>query len=970
MVADEVKRSISPAKVSQQAFRKSAVADICTLAPWDELAAFRDEMRHKFEEVYGLLHERRDCELRLERQCQQADAKVERFARQTRGLHSRTEIFESHLSGQAKELDACREAHESLRDKVQRSTQEWTANLDTNIQALRSELDEVLEQRHESALEACRRGDRSMADELLKKMGELNEKLGANMLSLEEELVAELRQMRSDLELQDKRLLEGLTDGQASVEQMSGRLDSKIEDIRAEMCEASEGLATTLERSQSDHASRLFELESKLAKVHESFSRLEGRTIAAEQATSNKLEQLKESMDEAVDQNSASLVRVRSELDNATRDMARSVREEMREEMRLTRDESCKEVQSARDEFRSSLASCRELVQSVQQESITGLAELKGDFRTLCRDLYGMVADVQQQTNTAQTDLRSRQDASQQDVDGRLKDLGTKITGLKDEVQDVTRSTSCAHEQLLSLTETLGGAQLRLAELGTSAGKMQGTIDEICSVAAKLGSSVESGLAEVRRELRAEATLSAERQECSWKRQLADLHCDCQQQFDAARTETGERIVILQKDAEDLAHRIGRAERSIDSQVLEMHEHLRERLREQAHDHAKQQTECQAVIEERLQSLVRQNDVSIASVRNDVSKAVSVSRESRSEVERLFQRRIEEVTHSQESRFSEALAACKTACNEKISESVNDFRREMQAVRASIADQAIDSVGRAEQLASEIQKQTNVRGDELKRDLEELEGKFDEQLNSFAATARQNLQETRQETRQHVTRQLEERLRPLSEKITEIVGECKSARRSESDLGHRCDRLQQTCTELGVTQQTLAQQLSSTSQELTELRVEMRGQIQFWRGERATGSRDRSMDRRLLVRDELLHEEPHRSSPTLEASGDEPVKSARCQSQDRWGFSGSLRDFQRLKPRATFDTVLAASPLRSRTPSPTPASGGRLDDTWTFGTRSIAFPKSSDSFSSGRTLLAGPRASPPKSPRSLRTPYV
>jgi len=259
---------------------------------------------------------------------------------------------------------------------------------------------------------------------------------------------------------------------------------------------------------------------------------------------------------------------------------------------------------------------------------------------------------------------------------------------------------------------------------------------------------------------------------------------------------------------------------------------------------------------------------------------------------------------------------------------------------------------------------------EIKRELEELESKVNEQLGNFAATARQNLQETRQETRQHIMRQLDERLRPLSEKLSETAGECKSARRSESDLGHRCDRLQQSCAELGVTQQSVVQQLSSTNQELSELRVELRGQMQFWQRERTlTTPRDRSMDRRLLVRDELLNEEPQRSASKFEAV-DEHAKSAGSQSQDRWGRSGCSRDFQRTKPRATFDTVLAASPLRSRTPSPTPASGGRWEESWTFGSRTGAFQKHSDAFSSKRTLLVGRRASPPRSPRPLCTSYA
>jgi len=145
-----------------------SVSELCTLAPWDELAAFRREVQIKFDEVFTALQERREGESRLTSGSQQLEAKVERFARQTRGLHSRSEVFEGHLTAQAKELDSCKEAQEALRERFQRTMQEFSGNLASTASSLRSELDLAVEQRHELALEASRRGDRAIADELAK----------------------------------------------------------------------------------------------------------------------------------------------------------------------------------------------------------------------------------------------------------------------------------------------------------------------------------------------------------------------------------------------------------------------------------------------------------------------------------------------------------------------------------------------------------------------------------------------------------------------------------------------------------------------------------------------------------------------------------------------------------------------------------------------------------------------------------
>merc|ERR1719345_197068 len=122
----------------------------------------------------------------------------------------------------------------------------------------------------------------------------------------------------------------------------------------------------------------------------------------------------------------------------------------------------------------------------------------------------------------------------------------------------------------------------------------------------------------------------------------------------------------------------------------------------------------------------------------------------------------------------------------------------------------MDSVGRTEQLASVVQKQAAASNDDVKHMFEELEAKFDEQFSSFASNTRHTLQESRQDARQHMTRQLEERLRPLSDQIAEASGQLQATARSE-----KMQRLQKTCLELEEKQESLARQCSATAQEVS-----------------------------------------------------------------------------------------------------------------------------------------------------------
>merc|ERR1712070_34191 len=301
--------------------------------------------------------------------------------------------------------------------------------------------------------------------------------------------------------------------------------------------------------------------------------------------------------------------------------------------------------------------------------------------------------------------------------------------------------------------------------------------------------------------------------------------------------------------------------------------------------------------------------------------------------------------------------------------------------------------GRTEQLADQMQKSSGVRED-LRHVVDDIEMKFEEKINAISVSTRHSLQESRQDMRQHVMRLLEERLRPISDKLAETAGDFKASKNSEKS---HCERLQKTCSELAASQECIAQQCSTTAQDLTELRAGLRtGEIQRRHDLLLRTERDASYDRpaeRQISRDDLhipssrAAADPlrfsnerylefaarHESTSAHLGNAEEDARAPRSMSQDRWSVAGSIRQ----RPRASFESVMAASPLcdvarRSRTPSPTPPLlGRRSEETWsTFGRRTQVPQWRSDSLGSPRGGSFGGKMSMTTSPRShvsLRT---
>jgi len=987
---DEIKKPMVPLSfrrpAAPQPDARSAVADLCTLAPWDELAAFRKEVMIKFEEAFEVAQERREGETRLGRMCQQLETKVERFARQVRGLHSRSEVFEGHMTSQAKELDSCRELHDALRDKIQQGNQELSDHFSSSLGTLRAEVEDALERRHGAALEASRRADRTMADELLRKMGELNEKLGANMLSLEEEVAEDSKQLRSEIKSQNAKLSDGISALEAQVEQTATRHEARLGKVQEGAHEAARDIAATAERGQAEHANRLAALEVRIGKLNDVAARLEVRIAAEEQASVQKAEHLQELLDEGSAQTAASLVRVRTEADTTTRDIVRALRDELRDDLRGAREEA----KVLRDELRVSTANSREQAALMQKESFGKLSELKDELHTMCRDVVGMVDSVRVQVANVQTESRSDDEALREkmhdELDARLIEIREQVNAVREEAREACQG---ATDRITALSEVVNGTQQRLSDVSTSVVRLQSATDDLTTDSTRIRTYVDAGINELRREFRAEVMHTSDRHDSSVKSQFSDVREELQLQLASMRTEANERLAGTEKEFDELVQRFSLTQRAAEDNKVQLLEEFRERTIELKQQH----TEDAARAEEQCQGVARQVEMSVAGLRNELMKVVTMARESNHDVERACRRLVEESHQAHETSFTEAFRAHKEACNGAISESLVEPRLELKNLRALLADQAGESAARTEQLANDVQRQAKTRGEDFKRELDDLGGKLEEQLNTFASNTRAGLQEQRQELRQHVARQLDERLRSLSDRISEATGECKVMRRTEEDLGHRCERLQKTCAELSSTQDVLAQQSSATAQELLELRAEIRAELRQEhrvadRGaHREQAHRERHYERPLLRSEQQIFSDlPGTDAPSFsirhEVKEDSPPK-FRSQSLDRWGWTGHLRDTQRPRPRTTFDSVIGASPVArggSTSPPPSPrqlrSSEERWrssEDRWSLSARTARdYPRLSDPLGSPpRGLLARPRASlgssPPRSPLSLHT---
>ncbi|CAJ1433099.1 unnamed protein product [Effrenium voratum] len=467
------------------------------LAHWDEFVEHRREVQAKLEEAFEMASERREAGLRLARLCQQLDTKVERLARQAKEQSTHGEAFEERVSSQAKGVEACKEAVEVLRDKIQRQVQDLSSAIATS----RSELSEDAERRHHGLQEAMRRGDRCLAEEFFRKLQESSEKLSSNLQVLEDALATFVRQTRVQLaDLTDQ--VEAKSKEQLATLKAQATESSKLEAQLAATQEETAALASRADSTEGacgEQVRQLASLESRFAKMQEAFVRFEGKASAAEDAEQSRCHQLMEHLREAKEQTASAMVRLRSELTEAISVAMSSAREESREALqglRAVESSVAADVQALREELRQSFTSAAERQQLLVSELRGELADSSEQSRSNGRELLALIEELQGQC----MELRSEGRRAAEDVAARyraetqvhLEDLKAQLGAVRVDFAEERKQSKASRDELTVLEESCGSLRRSLLEVSSSAGKAQGSADEAASECARLQSFVEA----------------------------------------------------------------------------------------------------------------------------------------------------------------------------------------------------------------------------------------------------------------------------------------------------------------------------------------------------------------------------------------------------------------------------------------------------------------------------------------------
>jgi len=795
------------------------------LAHWDEFLAHKKEVQLKFEEAFDMVQERRECEARLLRACQQLEAKMERCTRQAKESLSRGDAIEERVTTQTKNVEGCQEAFEGLREKTQRTMQE----LASALSSLRVEMAEAVdhasqdtEHRHQIVLEAVKRGDRCMADELLKKMNELNEKLGGNMLSLEEELARDVKKVSAGLDDFRKHVEASRQAAETAAARLETEVRDSIADTRAQAEQTSTQLGTQLTKAtedlgevtarvevaegvQAEQVGRFAAVEARVSKVQETMARVEARSSAAEQSTLSKIEQLKDQLDDVGTQSSSGLLRARSEIDVAIREAVRAARDEFQSELRVARESWQQELQAIRDEVHSGVASCRERLQRGLEDSRAAVLKVKEEHQVMYHNVVNVVEGAQQGLADTRAETRAGMEALStrlhEDLESRVGALREQIAEAREDVRETRRGAMATAEQTASILEGLNATRQRVSEASAGVSRAQAVAEEAAAETARLRSHTDVGLTEVRREVRAEAESAMERREAAFERQTRELREEVQHYLDTSRAEARERDSTLSKEAKDWARRMEQVEHTVEENAANVREQLRELARRQA-DSSVRLDECQ--------DASRHSETGLTEVRCAMDDL-------RGDLDQMCRRLADEVKDLQD----QSLKSQKQTVSDALCAAASEQRAELQTFRAVFQEQSADVNARIEQLS----KQHRMRDDEVKREVEDVTAIIEERIVAVAANTRQLIQDHRQEARQSMARQLDERLQPLADRLSESAGECKAVRRSEADIGQRCDKLQKAHAELSAAQDAVAHQASATARELTMLRSEMRTEL-------------------------------------------------------------------------------------------------------------------------------------------------
>ncbi|CAJ1336810.1 unnamed protein product [Effrenium voratum] len=790
---------------SQQHQQRVAVnAEGRFLAHWDEFVEHRREVQAKLEEAFEMASERREAGLRLARLCQQLDTKVERLARQAKEQSTHGEAFEERVSSQAKGVEACKEAVEVLRDKIQRQVQDLSSAIATS----RSELSEDAERRHHGLQEAMRRGDRCLAEEFFRKLQESSEKLSSNLQVLEDALATFVRQTRVQLaDLTDQ--VEAKSKEQLATLKAQATESSKLEAQLAATQEETAALASRADSTEGacgEQVRQLASLETRFAKMQEAFVRFEGKASAAEDAEQSRCHQLMEHLREAKEQTASAMVRLRSELTEAISVAMSSAREESREALqglRAIESSVAADVQALREELRQSFTSAAERQQLLVSELRGELADSSEQSRSNGRELLALIEELQGQC----MELRSEGRRAAEDVAARyraetqvhLEDLKAQLGAVRVDFAEERKQSKASRDELTVLEESCGSLRRSLLEVSSSAGKAQGSADEAASECARLQSFVEGALTEIRRDVRAEG-----QQVLTLERQLAECKEELARQVDV-RAEAMRCNSQLQRDASELGRRLDTLEHSQEESVSKSRD-LRETSRSVS--------DRVAELEERLVRSSEQSDLALLSVRNEVARVAAAAQDLAPEVEQACRRLIAEEAQMQADKWAQTFQYHKQANCDALQGAVAEPRAEVRALRLALSEQEVESAARFDRLSGDLQRQDRAASSRMKQEMEEMTVGFEERVAAATASVRQAVQEQRQE----VFKQLD----PIMERLSEVTTSIQASRRAEAELGGHFERLLVTTEELCAGQEALSAQGADTAQSLNDLRSEIR----------------------------------------------------------------------------------------------------------------------------------------------------
>jgi len=763
------------------------------LAHWDEFVEHRKEVQAKLEEAFEMASDRREAGLRLTRLCQQLETKVDRLARQSKEQLSKGEAVEDRLSSQAKNVDACKEAIEVLRDKIHRQVQDLTGSLSS----AKTELSEEVERHYQALQEAMRRGDRCIAEEFFRKLQESSEKLSGNMQVLEDALATFVRQSRVQLAELTEQMQANKDLSNKLVESNQKEVVAQITSLQEELGKLTER-ADTSEGTSLEQVRQLQSVEAKLTKLQDSFVRFEGKTSAAEEAEKQRASQVQEQMREVKDQSATAVSRAKEELLESIKTASSATKEESIEALRAVESSMSADLQVLREELRKTFTSSSTrqqlLVDELRGEIGDTLEQSRSNGRellALIEELQGQVAEVRSENRRSLEEVASRVRAESQ---ANVEDLKAQLRTLRLELGEARKDTKTVNEELQSaLEENCTSLRRALADTSSLTAKAQATADEATAECARLQSFVEAGLVELRRDVQRGA-----QQVVALDRQMNDCKDDLSQ---VAKTHAAH-----QRETSELSRRLDEMEKS--------NEDIANKGREQVRDASRSFSDRISEVEERLLRTAEQHDVSLLSVKNELVRVAGAAQDMAPEVEQACRRLIGEEAQLQAEKWASSFESHKQAAADALSNALAEPRSELKALRKTFAEQEAAVTARLERLVGDMQRQDRAASSRLKHEIQELTVSCEERVTAASATFRQALQEQRQE----VFRQLE----PMRETLSEVSASMQATRRTEAELGSHFERLLVTTEELCAGQEALSAQGADTAQSLNDLKSEIR----------------------------------------------------------------------------------------------------------------------------------------------------